>query len=76
MSPATTVEYTEVTAVNLSADHQRVAVIDRWSPPTATGDTTLYEVTTVERGRDGEERLRERARMSSVPRAGVCWAPR
>lgn len=67
VSPASTVEYTEVTAVNLSADHQRVAVIDRWSPPTATGDTTLYEVTTTERGRDGEERLRERARYELGP---------
>jgi hypothetical protein len=56
VSPASTVEYTEVTAVNLSADHQRVAVVDRWSAATTTGDATLYEVTTVERGRDGAER--------------------
>ena len=67
VSPASTVEYTEVTAVNLSADRQRVAVVDRWSPPTTTGDTTLYEVTTTERGRDGEERLRERARYELGP---------
>ena len=67
VSPATTVEYTEVTAVNLSADHQRVAVVDRWSAPTPTGDATLYEVTTMERGRDGEERLRERARYELGP---------
>jgi hypothetical protein len=67
VSPATTVEYTEVTSVNLSADHQRVAVIDRWSPATTTGDTTLYEVTTVERGPDGAERPRERARYELGP---------
>lgn len=67
VSPASTVEYTEVTAVNLSADHQRVAVVDRWSAPTPTGDATLYEVTTMERGRDGEERLRERARYELGP---------
>ncbi|MEY3210335.1 MAG: hypothetical protein RIT28_816 [Pseudomonadota bacterium] len=67
VSPATTVEYTEVTAVNLSADRQRVAVIDRWSPPTITGDTSLYEVTTVERGPDGAERSRERARYELGP---------
>lgn len=67
VSPAARVEYTEVSAVNLSADRQRVAVIDTWSPPTVSGETTLYEVTTVERGVDGAERPRERARYELGP---------
>ncbi|MCK6523955.1 hypothetical protein L6R49_21305 [Myxococcota bacterium] len=67
VSLGTEVEYTEVSAVNLSADRQRVAVVDRWSPPTVSGEVTLYEVTTTERGPDGAERVRERARYELGP---------